>query len=267
MIAKIKDSYVNLEVANTDLLRSKGLSDRDSLSKNSGMIFIFDSQDRYSFHMRNMRVALDIIFVDEDGVITKIVSALPEESNISGNAKYVVELNKDFCKNHSIAEGDRLIMNRQERIASRRIAQTGKLAPEFTEDYYKKAIHGDGSMSIGDWKSSKDRALHHDFMASGRSFQDIDQPEIKQKHRDAAEYWRSKMTGATASRKVAQVKSRLDKYDINDASVIKNVLAMIRAKRTAFTKKSDEDLWNELIRLYGGSELVALLDAIVNYLS
>ena len=119
----IKNSILNVEVADTDELRTKGLQGRCALEENSGMLFVFDYPDSYTFHMHNVKFSLDLIFVDDKEKILKIVSAFPEEDMILGirNTKYVIETNLDWCRQNNVRIGDQVMFSRrQERIASRK---------------------------------------------------------------------------------------------------------------------------------------------------
>ena len=46
-----------------------GLMFRESLDKNSGMLFVFEEVAQQSFHMRDTRIPLDIAFIRADGII------------------------------------------------------------------------------------------------------------------------------------------------------------------------------------------------------
>ena len=77
-----------------------------------GMLFIFDDMSPRSFWMRNTRISLDIIFVDDKYKVVSIQkNAVPmsEESLPSeGPAKYVVEVNAGFTDLYNIRPGDSL---------------------------------------------------------------------------------------------------------------------------------------------------------------
>lgn len=66
---KIRDLTINVEVASTKSTRAKGLSDRDSLDQNNGMLFVFDLPGTYKFWMKGMRFPLDIIYIKDNKVI------------------------------------------------------------------------------------------------------------------------------------------------------------------------------------------------------
>lgn len=88
---------IDAEVVSTNLAREEGLSGRESLSKKRGLLFVFPSQGVFSFWMKDMKFPIDIIWVNERGVIVDIVeNAKPEDyPNSYANkapALYVLEI-------------------------------------------------------------------------------------------------------------------------------------------------------------------------------
>lgn len=65
-----------MEVRRTDKGRRAGLSNRASLPRGTGMRFVFETPDRYSFWMKEMRFPIDIVFL-RDGVIVNIANNVP----------------------------------------------------------------------------------------------------------------------------------------------------------------------------------------------
>ena len=61
-----------VEVANTVVKRYKGLSGRESLAENQGMLFTFSHSARYPFCMRGMRIPLDFVWI-RDGVVVEVL--------------------------------------------------------------------------------------------------------------------------------------------------------------------------------------------------
>lgn len=68
--ATINSRSFNLELANTDEKRQVGLSSKNSLDENSGMLFLFDKEDYYPFWMKNMKFSIDIIYIKDNKIIT-----------------------------------------------------------------------------------------------------------------------------------------------------------------------------------------------------
>ena len=56
----------NVEIADTLSEREMGLSGRDSMDNNSGMLFIFQEEEMPGFWMKDMKFSLDIIWIDSD---------------------------------------------------------------------------------------------------------------------------------------------------------------------------------------------------------
>ena len=99
---KIKGQVFKVEVAKTPDQHAKGLSERDSLPENAGMLFVFDKPDQYQFWMKNTKIPLDIIWINQDKKIVDFYqNAQPEpavpDSQLrrygpSTSALYVLEL-------------------------------------------------------------------------------------------------------------------------------------------------------------------------------
>ena len=85
-----------LEVADTEVERSKGLMFRKELDPEYGMIFVYEEESNHSFYMKNTFIALDMIFVSGDKKIVGILENVPilnEASRTVGEpSKYVIEL-------------------------------------------------------------------------------------------------------------------------------------------------------------------------------
>jgi uncharacterized membrane protein (UPF0127 family) len=108
---------IDIEIAENDSSREKGLMWRKTMTDEQGMLFIFDKQELHSFWMKNTILSLDIIFVSENNEIVKIQKkAKPYslESIPSGKpAKFVVEVNGGFSDKYGIKEGDKIKFKKQ----------------------------------------------------------------------------------------------------------------------------------------------------------
>ncbi|MFN8353152.1 MAG: DUF192 domain-containing protein [Spirosomataceae bacterium] len=101
---------IDVEIADTDADRMKGLMFRTNMPDSVGMLFVFEVSEPQAFWMKNTIMSLDIIYVNEKKQIVSIVrNAKPysEESLPSkGNAQYVVEVTGGWCDKYGITEGD-----------------------------------------------------------------------------------------------------------------------------------------------------------------
>jgi uncharacterized membrane protein (UPF0127 family) len=57
------------EVADTAEAREQGLSGRTGIQGNDGMLFVFDEPGRYGFWMKDMQFAIDMVWVNDDGIV------------------------------------------------------------------------------------------------------------------------------------------------------------------------------------------------------
>jgi uncharacterized membrane protein (UPF0127 family) len=103
---------ITLERVATSEARMKGLSDRDSLARNSGMLFVFDRPDEQCFWMKDMRFNIDMVWLDSDRKIIKIVpDARPDSypsTYCAENTKYVIEFNAGDAKEFNLTTGQQL---------------------------------------------------------------------------------------------------------------------------------------------------------------
>ncbi len=73
-------SSFRFEIANTPLTRQQGLSGRTEVPPGYGMLFVFDMPDRHGFWMKDMFVAIDIIWLADDGTILGIAESVSPET-------------------------------------------------------------------------------------------------------------------------------------------------------------------------------------------
>jgi uncharacterized protein len=122
--ADIQGHTIKLEIADNDQEREKGLSERDKLTEDTGMLFLFDkAESSYAFWMKGMRFPIDIIFLHDDKVVT-IHHNVPSSLTVGGSktenltlyqptapANRVLELNAGQAKSFGLKEGDTVKIN------------------------------------------------------------------------------------------------------------------------------------------------------------
>ncbi len=106
-------SKLSLDIADTDEERELGLGGRESMSESSGMLFVFETPDKYAFWMKDMRFPLDIIWMDENYQIVYIEKGLtpetfPQMYEPDTNSLYVLEVNAGFAEKNNLKIGDKL---------------------------------------------------------------------------------------------------------------------------------------------------------------
>ncbi len=65
------------ELAASPEQRQTGLMFREKINPDQGMLFLFESEGRHSFWMKNMKFAIDILWLDRDKRIVHIEENVP----------------------------------------------------------------------------------------------------------------------------------------------------------------------------------------------
>jgi uncharacterized membrane protein (UPF0127 family) len=110
---KIGSMTFNLEVADDDYSRTKGLMERDTLPADHGMIFVFPVDTSEGFWMHHTRFPLDILFVDQSGKIVSVhnMKAYDESTTSSdGLYRYAIELPSGAAASAGVKAGDTLTL-------------------------------------------------------------------------------------------------------------------------------------------------------------
>ena len=115
--AEINGKKLELIVAKTDEDRITGLSGKESLPENQGMLFIFDEKGKYPFWMKEMKFAIDIIYIDDDTVVHIIKNAAPPKNDTIPEryappkpVNYVLELNAGKAEELNIEKGTKITL-------------------------------------------------------------------------------------------------------------------------------------------------------------
>lgn len=119
-IIKIDDVTLQVQIADTKPLQTRGLMFQEKLPYDQGMLFVFEDEDVRSMWMLNMQFALDVIWLDADGKVVHIEKdTQPCKSALetmvctftNGNnnvAKYVLEVTSGFVDKFNITENSKL---------------------------------------------------------------------------------------------------------------------------------------------------------------
>ena len=114
----INEKIIFVEVAITPEDRQRGLMERDLLEKDNGMLFVFSEEDAYSFWMKNMKISLDIIWINADGNVVYFVEGAPpcvqspcQTYSPNADALYVLEVNPGVIDVLGIEENTEVIIS------------------------------------------------------------------------------------------------------------------------------------------------------------
>jgi|AntRauMFilla1563_2_1112583.scaffolds.fasta_scaffold02741_2 hypothetical protein len=101
-----------VEVADDPQERATGLMNRPEMARMAGMLFVYDSPQTVSFWMENTLIPLDMIFVDDTGVVARVhENAVPlDRTSIPGGdgIQFVLEINGGMAETLGIAAGTQL---------------------------------------------------------------------------------------------------------------------------------------------------------------
>ena len=82
-----KENCFQVEIADTDEKRERGLMFREELCSDCGMLFVYDEEIKSKFWMKNTLIPLDIIWLDSDLNVVHVANAVPcvtEECELYG---------------------------------------------------------------------------------------------------------------------------------------------------------------------------------------
>jgi len=113
---EIGGTVFTVDVVDTEIERAQGLSLRESLATNEGMLFIFEKPGMYSFWMKDMSFPIDIIWIDENLKVVYIKEnampqSFPEIFTPSVSAMYTLEVIASTTEKKKIKIGDDVNLN------------------------------------------------------------------------------------------------------------------------------------------------------------
>lgn len=109
-VVSIGGKTYSAEIARTESERAKGLSGRDGLASNKAMLFVFEADGYHGFWMKDMKFAIDIVWLDSNKKVVHIERNVPPHSVPRQSywppelARYVLELAAGQAAGVSIGE-------------------------------------------------------------------------------------------------------------------------------------------------------------------
>ena len=118
---KVDDVVLEVQIADDESRRIRGLMFQDQLPYDQGMIFVFNEPGVYSLWMLNMQFALDMIWIDENGRVVHIEQNIPPcetpteimacQSIVpSAEAMYILEVTAGFVEHFGITKDSKVDM-------------------------------------------------------------------------------------------------------------------------------------------------------------
>ena len=114
-IIKVDDVPLQVQIADSEPRRIRGLMFQEQLPNDQGMIFVFEQPGLYSLWMLNMQFPIDMIWFDQEGKVVHIEkdvppcktpleitvcqSVIPDEE-----AVYVLEVTSGFVEQNNITK-------------------------------------------------------------------------------------------------------------------------------------------------------------------
>ena len=104
MVVRIGSLEFVVEVAADSDTQIKGLSGRESLDAGTGMLFVFENEKRFRFWMREMKISLDMVWINSECQVVDVSEDVPPPDrdipledlprySPESPAKYVLEIN------------------------------------------------------------------------------------------------------------------------------------------------------------------------------
>jgi uncharacterized membrane protein (UPF0127 family) len=110
---EISGVVLTVELAETPSDQERGLSGRESMAPDHGMLFVFDSPGYWGFWMHDMKFSLDIIWFNSTRQAVFIEQNLPPCTpqtcptyTPTAQAQYVLEVNAGFVRTNNIQPGE-----------------------------------------------------------------------------------------------------------------------------------------------------------------
>jgi uncharacterized membrane protein (UPF0127 family) len=110
----INSATFKVEIAKTQTELMNGLSGRNSLAQDQGMLFVFEKPSNYSFWMRGMKIPLDFVFI-KDNKVVRVFENVPAAAAGDANppqfgsdvvSDKILEINAGLVKKYKIKAGD-----------------------------------------------------------------------------------------------------------------------------------------------------------------
>lgn len=132
---KIRDQIIVVDIVKDPDMRAKGLSGRNGLGVNEGMLFLFEEAAYYPFWMKGMKFPIDIVWI-AGNTIVGFEERIPSEENVSDGELTIYTPPEPVDKVLELAAGRVNLLRASvgDTMFLRRLIAGGALLPSF-EDF------------------------------------------------------------------------------------------------------------------------------------
>ncbi|OGG77494.1 hypothetical protein A3B35_03630 [Candidatus Kaiserbacteria bacterium RIFCSPLOWO2_01_FULL_54_24] len=107
----LAERTVFVDVADTPEKRSVGLSGREELAPDEGMLFVFPEDGMHAFWMKDMGFSIDILWISREGLVVDMQQKVSPETYPAAyvprkEARYVLELPSGWIERYTVGLGD-----------------------------------------------------------------------------------------------------------------------------------------------------------------
>jgi uncharacterized membrane protein (UPF0127 family) len=110
--ADVAGLAVDAELVRSEHDTMRGLMYRRSMPADHGMLFDLRVRDEHKFWMHNTCISLDLLYIDDDGLIVGIAENAPTLSDdtigVGCPSRWVLEVNAGWSRRHGVRAGQRL---------------------------------------------------------------------------------------------------------------------------------------------------------------
>ena len=107
-----RETAVDAEVVRSEHDTTRGLMFRTSMAEDHGMLFDLGTRMDHKFWMHNTCIPLDLLYIDDDGLIVGIVESAPTLNDaprgVGCPSVYVLEVNAGWSRRHGVTAGQRV---------------------------------------------------------------------------------------------------------------------------------------------------------------
>jgi uncharacterized membrane protein (UPF0127 family) len=108
---------VEAELVSTEHDTQRGLMYRRSMPEEHGMLFHLGEREDHKFWMHNTCIPLDLLYIDDDGLVVGIVENAPtlddSARGVGCLSRYVLETNAGWSRRHGVKAGQRATLPRE----------------------------------------------------------------------------------------------------------------------------------------------------------